>query len=356
MNTTLWDYSITNGTNTSSPADIANKLYLVNEYFLYCYHGNPEDVYFTLFRIFLCYLNTSLAVIGFFLNFLCMAILRKSGLNKPSNILLFALVVSDSMNMTVNVNIGKIFMYFGPNKTKPGYCTFEYGTFWNMFLFVSKEFIYFISTWGHIVNGTIPLIITAERFLAVYFPMTFKKVVTMKSVFFSCLCAYIIWLPVLILICCSRRLNYIWITKEILVGLITTTSFMKDYFNFLYIVTAYVFEIGTSWIPSSFICFGCILIGIRVKIALWERRKMSQMKESVKWSPRTTRTLLTTCLIFAASHLMSSFISSFAPVSTEVPSITYFLVQFSEFVNLLHCSNKVLLSMKKYPQRGDYDL
>ncbi|KAK6995391.1 G-protein coupled receptor [Biomphalaria glabrata] len=131
-----------------------------------------------------------------------------------SNILLFALVLADSMNMFINLDFASKLRYFGPVKTKPGYCTYEYDPIMTEFIYVSQQFFSFVGFWGRTINSSIPMIITIKRILAVYFPMTFTRVVTTRSITASCCAAYVIWLPHVIVQTFYRRLEYIRISKR----------------------------------------------------------------------------------------------------------------------------------------------
>lgn len=118
--------------------------YFKNDLVLFCFSESQENQFIQLYKVFLCFVNPILALFGQAMNILCMAILKKSGLGKSSNILLFALTLADSMNLIHDLNFGHILRFFGPDKFKPGYCTWEYNAQLNMFLYVSQEicFIY----------------------------------------------------------------------------------------------------------------------------------------------------------------------------------------------------------------------
>ncbi|KAH9519205.1 hypothetical protein Btru_074964 [Bulinus truncatus] len=297
------------------------------------------------FQIFLCYVNPAFTLVGYVMNTLCMVILHKSGLNKPSNILLSALVMADSINMLTNLNFPNMLKYFGPVKSKPGYCTWEYDEYFNTFLYVSNRFFAVVSVWGHTVNATIPMIITAERMMAVFFPMTFKKVVTARAVVVCCVCAYTLWLPWVIFLAFHNRLAYFRIAEGKFVAAAVATELLRDNYNFLLFFTVNVMETLLSYVPSCFICVGCTVIGIKIKLALNKRSKLSKQAEKHKWSQRTTLTLLTSCLIFAITHTINSLISAFVPLRNDIPLLTYFLIQFAEFVNLINCSSNFIVYM-----------
>ncbi|KAH9494417.1 hypothetical protein Btru_022078 [Bulinus truncatus] len=66
-----------------------------------------------------CYVNPVFSYFGFIANVLCLSILKRSGLSKPSNILLFGLVNADIMCLMMTMNYALPIMYFGPDKLYP---------------------------------------------------------------------------------------------------------------------------------------------------------------------------------------------------------------------------------------------
>jgi hypothetical protein len=77
-------------------------IYLKNEAVLLCTQDYFTSELVTPWKVFNCYINPLLSMIGQILNVMCLLILKQALLQKPSNILLFALVVSDSMNLFIN--------------------------------------------------------------------------------------------------------------------------------------------------------------------------------------------------------------------------------------------------------------
>ncbi|KAI8782248.1 G-protein coupled receptor [Biomphalaria glabrata] len=308
---------------------------------LFCFLG-PQDYLFT-FKVFSCFVNPVLSILGLFVNGLCLVVLAKGGFRKPSYILLFALVFADSMNLFLSLDFPNRIRYFGPVKTKTGYCTFEYDTTMNQYLYVSHEFFTFVGLWGRTINATIPMIITMERILAVYFPVTFTRVVTPKSITASCCAAYVMWLPHIIVQSFYSRLLYIQLSNGNVVAITTVTEFLIKNFRILYIFTAYFLEAMTSWVPICFVCLGCILIGIKVSVSISQRRKLTSLRKEHQWSPRTTRTLLTTCLIFAVTHAINSLIGLLVTIDDKTPLLTYLLLEIAEFFNILNCTSNFLV-------------
>ncbi|KAK0045740.1 G-protein coupled receptor [Biomphalaria pfeifferi] len=278
---------------------------------LYCYPA-PDDYMFPL-QVLGCFVNPLLSLVGLFINVLCLVILVKVGLKKTTYILLFALVMSDSLNMFENLDFGNKIRIFGTLKSKPGYCTFEYESEMNQFLYVSQQLFGFVGLWGRTINTSIPMIITIKRILAVYFPCRSSTGGSLTS-------------------------NY----SGKVVANVASSDFLVKNFSVLNTFTVYALETLASFVPTCFMCLGCILIGIKVSVSVSQRRKLTREKKKQKWSPRTTRTLLITCLIFAITHAITSLISAIASVSTQAPLLTYRLVEISAFFNISSCTQQFL--------------
>ncbi|KAK0065867.1 G-protein coupled receptor [Biomphalaria pfeifferi] len=327
----------TGNVGNESIANLTETTFLKNDNSLYCFRGSLD--YIQQFQLFLCFINPVFALIGLILNIFSMIILHKHQLKKPSNLLLFALVIADTMNMMVNLNFSYMLKYFGPVKTKPGYCTWEYGITANTIIFGYYELCYFIGTWGRGVNATIPVLITLERALAVFLPVTFTKMVTARSALVSCSLAYIGWLIWNCFAVSIGKVVHIEVSSGKFVSYNTATDFFLQNYALIYIFFLYFVESLGSWVPICLVIVGCIAIGIRVRVSLLRRKRLSGIKAKLKWSPRTTRTLVTTCLIFAVTHTVTSFISAFMSISDTTPVLTYFLTYLAEFINLINCSS-----------------
>ncbi|KAH9508679.1 hypothetical protein Btru_049625 [Bulinus truncatus] len=277
-----------------------------------------------LLQVVKCYVNPCLSVVGFCANMMSIAILRRSGLRKPSNILLFGLVIADTMVQFMTMNFAEILQYFGPNMQYPRLCGWQYGNDINYFLLVSAISYTFFSQWGQYVNTTIPVFITLERFLAVFMPLTFKKIVTTKTASFSVIVSFLIWLPWSLYLMTAAEV-YVQLSKVMFYFI--NAADVDEVFNIFYV---YVSDILSSWVPIALVVLGCVLIAVKVQITLQERQKLTSKKqEKVKWSSQTTRTLLTTCVVFSISHIIYSFINYFIP---NTPTVGLHLMY--EFMNM----------------------
>ncbi|KAK0067696.1 G-protein coupled receptor [Biomphalaria pfeifferi] len=99
------------------------------------------NIYFVL----MCFVKPAMSILGITANIIKLQILRLSGLHKPSNILLFSLVIADTLCLGRSINYGAILFWFGPDDVM---CGFHYSEGINYFLLYSM-----IVTFGNIVLG-----------------------------------------------------------------------------------------------------------------------------------------------------------------------------------------------------------
>ncbi|KAI8785847.1 G-protein coupled receptor [Biomphalaria glabrata] len=276
-----------------------------------CGMMRPNNAKYKFFHVFFCYINPIVAIAGLIFNTISLEILRCSGLNKPSTILLFSLVLTDSLHLLITLNFSKFVLFFGPNG-EAGYdrCYYIYGLELNYFLAFSSNLFEFLGSWGRNVGSWIPLFITIERILAIFKPITFKSFVTPKRSIIVVISLFLFWLPYSIVIAC-----YYKILPETFNGVSYVSLYYNDFLlenmDLIGDVQHWVADPLLSWFPLTFVTLGCTALIIKIRLALSKRRTLTSTQKSVTWSPRTTRTLLLTCLIFATTHSAASFLLYF---------------------------------------------
>ncbi|KAH9502213.1 hypothetical protein Btru_070404 [Bulinus truncatus] len=302
-------------------------------------YANPEEL--LVYRMLSCYVNPVISILGFSANMMSIAILRRSGLRKPSNILLFGLVLADSLNQVTTMNYAQILLQSGPNKRNPALCGWQYGRTLNFFLVISRLVFYFCGNLGQYVCTVLPVLITIERILAVFVPLTFRKIVTPKTAAFSVLFAFLFWSPWLFFYMSYNEIYYLRISDDgdDYAVYITISDRLLEIMDTFQLLNYYVFDSLESWVPIIFVTVGCVLISIKVHVSLKARRKLAASSAptsltAIRWSPRTTRTLLTTCCVFAVTHVVYSFINYQV---TSAGMVQYWILV--EWMNLLYLLN-----------------
>ncbi|KAH9523823.1 hypothetical protein Btru_047126 [Bulinus truncatus] len=295
-----------------------------------CQFYSPPQYQLVIFQVMKCYVNPVISIIGFSANMFGVAILRRSGLGKPSNILLLGLVVADSMCQLTTMNFAEILELLGPNMAYPKLCGWQYGPGLNYFLLACDVVIIFLGSWGQSVHAALPVLITVERFLAVYTPLTFKQIVTRRATSVIVALTFLAWLPWVGVYMSMARVT-VQLSK---VMFFDWSSFSIDDATPFTIFYYYVSDILSNWFPTAFVVVGCVVIWARVKITMSQRKKLTSGSCEVKWSNRTTRTLLTTCCIFSVTHVIFSLANYFTGSVSEMESLI-----MMEFMNLVYLIN-----------------
>ncbi|KAK6959158.1 G-protein coupled receptor [Biomphalaria glabrata] len=283
-----------------------------------------------LFQALECYVNPIFSYFGFGANIMSLVVLRKSGIHKPSNILLFGLVIADCMCLLMSMDYSIPILYFGPNKLYPVNCGFQYHDFVNYFLVITGLICTFFGFWGQYVNPFIQICISLERIFAVYAPMTFKKFVTRKRAFLCIVVCFISWLPWTFFRMCIYDIYKQRISRDVNFMIITQNSFYNRNKKIIDIFDLIIVDTLVSWIPLVLVTSATFAILIKVNIALKNRRKLTSSSNKVTWSPRTTKTLMTTSVVFIISHACASLIIYLSPfvgdVQTYIRNTCYYLV------------------------------
>nr|KAI8737108.1 putative G-protein coupled receptor [Biomphalaria glabrata] len=265
-------------------------------YYICWFKADSAEQYMFIYSM-MCYVNPAVSIFGFTANMMSLAILQRNGLHKPSNILLFSLVIADSMCLMTTLNYGQIILFFGPNKPFPIYCGFQYEDSVGYFLAISSAIFNTIGWWGHYTSTILPFLITLERILAIFRPLTFKAVVTTAKTGIAVICPFI-----LCLIYTLTENSYFEISKIRLTKTVNWIALVDNIPKFFEPVEIYFFDGFLSWFSVAFITFGCLTIWIKVKNTLKQRRNLTSSRNKLTWSPRTTRTLILTCLIFSLTR------------------------------------------------------
>ncbi|KAK6963848.1 G-protein coupled receptor [Biomphalaria glabrata] len=257
-----------------------------------------------------CYVNPICAIIGFTGNMLSIEILRRSNLKKPSNILLLSLVVADSFTLLSGMNYAEILMVWGPNLKYEYMAGWQYGDNVNMFLCVSIIAFYFLAGYGSHVSSIIPVIITVERLLAVFLPITFKKIVTTKNAITAVVLSYIVCLPWFMAFTTYYGYSKMYAEGEDYMAFVGLNSKYQQNEYIINLFNHYILGTLTTWVPIAFVSISCTFIAVKVTVTLRARKQMS-VQSKIQWSPRTTLVLLLTCLIFTIAKIIQSLIFVF---------------------------------------------
>ncbi|XP_055873631.1 uncharacterized protein LOC129924040 [Biomphalaria glabrata] len=312
-----------------------------------CWYRAESQEQITILYAMQCFVNPALSILGFSANMLSLVILVRSGLRRSSDILLFSLVIADSMCLFKTMDYAIIIDFFGPDKFIASWCGYQYDVAINYFLAYSQEIFMFIGFWGSSVNSLIPVIITIERLLAVFLPMTFRTIVTTKRTIILSVTAFVFWLPwSSFIVACLEILNYNMSEDKIWTSLDLGELYINNA-RFFTIFSLYFIDTLVSWFPLTVIILGCCSVWIKVKITLRQRQNMTSAQK-ISWSPRTTQTLLLTCLIFALTHSATSVIVYLWPAETQVQ--VFIRNMFMDLLYLINASSNFFVYISTNPK------
>ncbi|KAI8785851.1 G-protein coupled receptor [Biomphalaria glabrata] len=301
-----------------------------------CFYKADSYVQYMSLFLLMCFINPTLSLLGFIANMMSLTILHRSGLQKTSNILLFSLVIADTLTLFKTMDYAVILIYFGPDKPFPAYCGFQYVESLDYFLAISAQLCTFFSYWGRYTSSSVVVAITIERLIAVYAPMNFRTIVTAHRITITLVFLFLFWLP--------WHLFFISITGEILIKIklpqnrflmLFALNVESQLNKIIALVEMNVIDSLASWFPLSIVVVGCVSIAIKMKISMIRRRNLTWSKRKVSWSRRTTMTLMLSCVIFVLTHSAASAVQwLFFTVEQHV-----LLLLRSEVISLLYTIN-----------------
>ncbi|KAK0045295.1 G-protein coupled receptor F59B2.13 [Biomphalaria pfeifferi] len=321
-------------------------------------------------------LTPMIAVLGVMGNLTSVTVLIKLGLRKSSDILLVALAVSDISYMIGANSPAKLIYQWGRME---GFAFSES---------VSRVCFYIyhlfdILDWGggHTSVG-LPVFITLDRLIAVFFPLKFKLIVTRHRTLAAVLLFYAYSYGIQIYIRFWYKFKYTSSDEyNVTIGLIDRSElFWAQQAASKVIEDIY----SASLAPLIAVSLGCLVIGIKLKLTALQRAKMTRRekkgkslhgKQAHSSSHRTTKTLLSVCGFYCITCVFISLPSMlpkdcFFPLFSSAPSqaavIVYNVLQlilcvnatsnFVIYVVMNRNFRKTFLTLFKIKQGGQQEL
>ncbi|KAK6979969.1 G-protein coupled receptor [Biomphalaria glabrata] len=275
------------------------------------------------------WVNPALAVVGLAQNLFCVALLKTDGLMKASNILLLAVIVACIFQQLLSFNVIDIIEYNlgGRMYTRANqfFCVKKKIDS----LIVIKLLFALLGTWGQYMFSLTFLMITSERFVAVFLPLKAKSLVTSKVVLTCVLSCYLVLLPWVAFKTFCFYLFEVLLTK----AKATETFTLSIPLMFFYSLPVELVALTLcKCLPLMLVLSGSIAISLRVKHFMSRRRRLTSAETKSSWSMRTTKTLLATCLFFSLSEMF--FVTlSYVAYRLVHQTHTRIMIQ-SELINL----------------------
>ena len=289
-----------------------------------------------------------LCILGITGNSLSIIVLYRQGFKKSTNILLFTLAISDILFMIGAQGPAKLMYEWGR------------GGLWfpkreaHILYYFYHIFDYINWTAGPMSMG-MPILITAERFVAVFFPLKFHTIVTRRRTLTAIIILILFTYLPQIYIRFWFRFEYVWDPRyNASVGLSVRTNLYYDqeYLSWL---------IGHFYAANGYFVIivgaGSLAIGMRISFAAAQRKRMMAGKDIAgdttrrdrsgqtnRAPSRTTKTLLTLCIFYTISCLfvaMPSFLPDISvwPLFTLNPNFRSVKVFMYQLAKLDLCVN-----------------
>ncbi|BFZ03095.1 hypothetical protein BsWGS_06133 [Bradybaena similaris] len=241
----------------------------------------------------------SLGIIG---NVLSIVIIVKSGLRRPSNIILFGLAISDTLTLTHVFDVSEYF-YF-----QDSYCIhecsllfFSYGPAFAILIF--RAVLFFLSALGGRLSTWITVLITVERLIAVFNPLKLSRVMTRRRAWLALGLAVLFWLPWSIFQIFWFQFHFeyderfesytAWDSNS---DYLNNVNFDVGWFNNVVISQA------THTIPLIIVAVGSLAISIRLQTIATKRQKIISSTSVQRSSSRTTKALLMVCVVYSITR------------------------------------------------------
>ncbi|KAK0056378.1 neuropeptides capa receptor [Biomphalaria pfeifferi] len=278
-------------------------------------------------------ITPAISIFGFAGNILSIIVLVKHGMSKCSNILLVILAFCNIIYLVSFNNVPKIIYEAVWNHEYVGYSKSTCDALFILFtIFILCDY-----TFG-LMGMTLPMLITVERLVVIFFPFKFKQLLTPTRTWLTIVCVCFYWLSIFVYSSFWQVLDYSFdSTRNISLGLFKKSTFYND--NPESVATIQNLMVYTSIIiPPIFTVSGCIVISIHIQMASVKRKKMTS---SMRSTNRTTKTLLAVCAVYCVTSAVLSLplyipaeYASYA-LTDEAPSNVGKL--FYELANIVGC-------------------
>ncbi|KAH9504049.1 hypothetical protein Btru_067615 [Bulinus truncatus] len=192
------------------------------------------------------------------------------------------------------------------------------------------------------ISLTLPVLITAERLIAVFLPLRFQQIVTSGRTWTAVIVVSVFWYGFFI-----HMTFYVLLDFELDQSLNLTVGVMKRsvYHNQNPVAVEILEEVMTYLvmkIPPVLTFVGCIIIGVKIKMASSERKKLTSKGGKGDLSTRTTKILMAVCAVYtvACSTLsLPTFIPQYMyyTITSDAPSnlgrILYQVINIAQCIN-----------------------
>ncbi|BFZ08233.1 hypothetical protein BsWGS_11272 [Bradybaena similaris] len=293
-------------------------------------------------------ITPTISILGIIGNFLSLIVLAKHGFHKSSNVLLFSLAISDILFM-IGIN--------GPTKIMYEWDLggFVYPRTTAHVLYVLYQLVDALNWTTGVTSLSIPVLVMVERLIAVFLPLRFASLVTVRRTVIAIVTPLIFAIILQTYIRTWFRFEYTFDrARNKSVGVAARTD--------IYLATRLVAQCLEIFFNSFFVFVifvgcGCVAIGVKMRLVTKRRLTMTNRVCGQKTgkmdsdSTRTTKMLLCLCIFYtlaSAPAILSSVLPKFMtfPVFTEQPnfrSAGIFIYHLYQLAFAINSSNNFLI-------------
>ncbi|XP_005106206.1 G-protein coupled receptor daf-37-like [Aplysia californica] len=268
-------------------------------------------------------------------NVMSICVLLRHGLDKSYNVMLVALACSDSSFLAC--------MFFYSFAVTTG---FEYPRRVDSFYFVFLEILRVLDYGGGWVSFSMPLLITSERLLAVFFPLNLSRIVSPLKTSLAVSALFAIFYTMMTYLTVRDGLRYdieaLLVNRSDPEGMVEAAI----YRNTLDVTDAVreFSKVVYGPFPICYVFFSCVVLAIKIKLAIMKRNKMTGGNAAGSASSvRVTTTLLVVCLVYTICSTVvflchSDVIKDYYARRQDAHMITVVLNEVVNLFCVINCS------------------
>ncbi|KAK6979598.1 neuropeptides capa receptor [Biomphalaria glabrata] len=231
------------------------------KYFYYTRFSSPNATVKTLIYILTFVAIPAISLLGIVGNVLTACVLRRQGFKRSYNIFILALAVSDTIFLVGVNNVAKIIY------DRTGRIGFYLSHSTSMTLYALHALCNGMEVDGKFMSMILPAFVSLERFIAVYFPLHLKSLVTCRRAKVAVAILFISWIPVNIYFLLLFRFEYILDpVNNKSVGYIMRSDLMLNRPDVYKTISGFFFMVSGP-IPVIFVSILCMAVGAKIQIA-----------------------------------------------------------------------------------------
>uniref|UniRef100_A0A2C9KTN9 G-protein coupled receptors family 1 profile domain-containing protein n=1 Tax=Biomphalaria glabrata TaxID=6526 RepID=A0A2C9KTN9_BIOGL len=247
------------------------------KYFYYLRYVS-SDANVKIFIFVFSYLSIPvISLFGIIGNAMTLSVLIRHGFRKSYNIFILALAIADTLFLVGVNNIPRILLLAD-----------KFGFFYTRAESLTL-YVVFIVQIGMELNGKymsmiIPTFVAVERFVAVYFPLHLKSLITCRRARLAVSVLFVSWIPANIYFFMLMRFDYLLNpVSNTSVGYIMRSDLMLNHANVYKVISGFFFMISGP-IPVIVVTAFCVAIGVKIQSIKNQRRHLKNYTTIVYFS------------------------------------------------------------------------